>query len=132
MKKNKAMIITFLAPVVIFFVLIYLYPIIRTIIMTFFYIDGVTDSMSDWTFVGINNYQDLLNTSLFRISMMNLFKIWSLGGIIVLSISLLFAVILTSGIRFKSFFRAVIYLPNVVSAVALATVWLQFVHSTKE
>ena len=45
--------------------------------------------------------------------------------------ALLFAVILNSGIRFKKFFRAVIYLPNIVSAVALATMWLQFVYNTR-
>lgn len=44
---------------------------------------------------------------------------------------LLFAVILTSGIRGKKIFRAIIYLPNIVSAVALATMWLQYVYSPK-
>ena len=63
--------------------------------------------------------------------MMNILKIWALGGIIVLSVSLLFGVILTSGIRGKKFFRAIIYLPNIVSAVALATMWLQYVYSSK-
>ena len=48
-----------------------------------------------------------------------------------MSLALLFAVIITSGIRFKSFFRAMIYLPNIVSAVALATMWLQYVYSPK-
>lgn len=59
----------------------------------------------------------------------NMFRIWLVGGIIVLSFSLLFAVILTSGIRFKKFFRAAIYLPNVISAVALATMWIQYVYN---
>ena len=36
---------------------------------------------------------------------------------------------LTSGIRFKKFFRAAIYLPNVISAVALATMWIQYVYN---
>lgn len=129
MKKNKAMIVTFLAPAVLFFVVIFVYPIIRTLLMSFFHIEGVTDSMSLWTFTGIENYKTLLTTSLFRTAMMNLAKIWLYGGIIVMSMSLLFAVILTSGIRFKKFFRAVIYLPNIVSAVALATMWLQYVYS---
>jgi multiple sugar transport system permease protein len=63
--------------------------------------------------------------------MWNLARIWFIGGIIVMSLALLFAVIITSGIRFKSFFRAMIYLPNIVSAVALATMWLQYVYSPK-
>ena len=47
----------------------------------------------------------------------------------VLAFALLFAVILTSGIRFKKFFRAAIYLPNIISAVALATMWIQYIYN---
>ncbi|MDD3218549.1 MAG: sugar ABC transporter permease [Lachnospiraceae bacterium] len=131
MKKNKSMIITFLAPAVILFCLIFLYPILRTLLMSFFHITGVTDSMDKWQFIGVGNYVKLFQTSLFRTSMINLAKIWFFGGLIVMSISLLLAVVLTSGIRFKKFFRAIIYLPNIVSAVALATMWLQYVYSPK-
>ena len=131
MKKNKGMIIVFMTPAVVMFVLVFLYPIIRTILMSFFKIEGITDPMSKWTFSGIDNYVKLANTTLFRISMWNLARIWFIGGIIVMSLALLFAVIITSGIRFKSFFRAMIYLPNIVSAVALATMWLQYVYSPK-
>lgn len=99
--------------------------------MSFFSITGVTDSISKWQFSGINNYIKLTKTSLFRISMFNLARIWFFGGIIVMTISLLLAAILSSGIRFKRFYRAIIYLPNIVSAVALATMWLQYVYSPK-
>ena len=129
MKKNKGMIVLFLAPAVLFFLVIFVYPIIRTALMTFFKIEGVTDAIGLWQFVGLENYIKLLNTSLFRTAMANLGKIWLIGGAIVLSLSLLFGVIITSGIRFKKFFRAVIYLPNIVSAVALATMWLQYVYN---
>ncbi|MEG1293027.1 MAG: sugar ABC transporter permease, partial [Clostridium sp.] len=131
MKKNKAMIVTFMAPALIMFILVFLYPICRTIAMSFFKIEGITDSVSKWQFTGIENYTKLMTTTLFKTSMWNLFRIWLIGGIIVMSLALLFAVILTSGIRFKSFFRAMIYLPNVVSAVALATMWLQYVYNSK-
>ena len=131
MKNNKKMIVGFLAPAVIIFLIVFLYPIVRTIMMSFFKIDSVTDTTDLWTFVGIQNYEKLFATAIFRKSMLNLFKIWAIGGAIVLSVSLLFGVILTSGIRGKKFFRAVIYLPNLVSAVALATMWLQYVYSSK-
>ena len=131
MKKNKTMIAVFLTPAVLMFVLIFLYPILRTVLMSFFKIEGITDSMAKWQFTGLANYSKLAGTSLFRISMWNLFRIWLIGGLVVMSLALLFAVIITSGIRFKSFFRAMIYLPNVVSAVALATMWLQYVYSPK-
>lgn len=131
MKKNKTMIVVFLAPAVIMFCIIFLYPIVRTIAMSFFKIEGVTDSMSRWQFSGLANYIKLFNTELFRISMWNIFRIWLFGGILVMGLALLFAAILTSGIRFKNAFRAIIYMPNVVSAVALATMWLQYVFSPK-
>lgn len=131
MKKNKPMIVIFLTPAVILFLGIFLYPIVRTVIMSFFKIEGITDSVGLWTFVGIDNYVKLINTSLFRTSCFNLFRIWLVGGLVVMTLSLLFAVILTSGIRGKKFFRAVIYMPNIVSAVALATMWLQYVYSPR-
>lgn len=129
MKKNKGMIIAFITPAVLMFCIIFLYPIIKTICMSFFSIGFVTDSFDKWSFVGIRNYVKLFTTKLFQISLTNLLKIWLIGGIIVMVLALLFAVILNSGIRFKKFFRAVIYMPNVVSAVALATMWLQYVYS---
>lgn len=131
MKKNKGMIIAFMTPAVLMFVLVFLYPILRTILMSFFKIENITDSISKWQFTGLANFSKLANTALFRQSMWNLARIWLIGGLIVMSLALLFAVIITSGIRFKSFFRAVIYLPNIVSAVALATMWLQYVYSPK-
>ena len=129
MKKRKRVLFLFLAPAVLLFLLVFVYPIIRTVLMSFFRIDAVTDRMLAWQFTGLANYIKLANTSIFRASMMNLLKIWLFGGIIVMSLVLLFAVILTSGIRFKKFFGAVIYMPNIVSAVALATMWLQYVYS---
>ena len=129
MKKNKGMIVGFLAPAVIIFLIVFLYPIVRTVIMSFFNIESVTDAFEYWEFVGIDNYTKLFKTQIFVLAMKNILKIWLIGGIIVMALSLLFGVILTSGIRGKKFFRAVIYLPNIVSAVALATMWRQYVFA---
>lgn len=130
-KKSKTMIVAFLAPALIIFFTIFVYPIFRTVFMSFFYVENITSAVREWRFVGFENFVSLVNTQLFRIAMYNLFRIWAVGGLVVLSIALLFAVILNSGIRFKKFFRAVIYLPNIVSAVALATMWLQFVYNPR-
>lgn len=129
MKKSKTMIVCFLTPAMLLFCLVFLYPILRTLVMSFFHLEAVTDKIGDWSFVGVSNFVKLAKTSLFKTSMWNLFRIWLVGGIVVLSLALLFAVIITSGIRGKKIFRAIIYLPNVVSAVALATMWLQWVYS---
>lgn len=62
--------------------------------------------------------------------MENIGNIWLVGGAGVMFLSLLFAVILTSGVQFKSFFRSAIYLPNVISAVAMGTMWINYVYNT--
>lgn len=131
MKKHKGMLIAFLAPALIFFVLIFVYPIIRTLIMSLYKVESVTAKMAEWSFVGLENFVKLFNTQLFQTAMWNLFRIWLIGGIIVMSLALLFAVFLNSGVRGKKFYRAVIYMPNVISAVALATMWLQYVYNPR-
>ena len=129
MKKNKAMIAGFVLPCTLSLLIIYLYPVIRTIVMSFFAIDSVTASVSEWSFNGLGNYARIFGSATYLTSLSNMLKIWFVGGILTLTIALLFAVILTSGIRFKKFFRAAIYLPNVISAVALATMWIQYVYN---
>jgi multiple sugar transport system permease protein len=131
MKRSRGMIVAFIAPALILFVSIFIYPIIRTVVMSFHKVESVTASTAEWTFTGLENYARLIETELFRTSMWNLLRIWFVGGACVLSLALLFAVILNSGIRLKRFFRAVIYLPNIISAVALATMWLQYVYNQR-
>ncbi|MEG0935981.1 MAG: sugar ABC transporter permease [Clostridia bacterium] len=131
MKKSKAMVVVFLAPALLFFCAIFVYPILRTLVMSAFNVENVTSSFDQWKYVGLDNYKQLTTISLFRISMWNLFRIWAVGGIIVMALALMFAVILNSGIRFKRFFRAIIYMPNIISAVALATMWLQYVYNPR-
>ena len=129
MKKNKGMIAAFVLPCTLSLLIMYLYPVIRTIIMSFFAIDSVTASVSEWSFNGLGNYARIFGSATYLTSLSNMLRIWLVGGILTLTIALLFAVILTSGIRFKKFFRAAIYLPNVISAVALATMWIQYVYN---
>lgn len=130
-KKNRGMIIAFVTPALLFFGATFVYPIIRTALMSFFRIEHITASMDEWQFAGFGNYLKLMDTPVFRTACINLLKIWLFGGVIVMTLALLFAAILSSGIRGKKFFRAVIYLPNVVSAVALAIMWQQYVYSNQ-
>ena len=125
------MIVCFLTPALLFFIIMFLYPIIRTVIMSFFNVEGVSDPVSTWTFAGLDNYTKLLAIPLFRTSMINMIKIWLIGGLGVMIVSLLFAVILTSGVRAKSFWRAVIYVPNIINAVAISTMWIQYVFNKR-
>ena len=129
MKKNKTMIALFIAPTVISLLVMYLYPVTRTVIMSFFDVDSVTAGLSEWSFNGLANYTKIFHTASFIASMKNMLVIWLVGGIVSLFLSMVMAVVLTSGIRGAKFFKATIYMPNIISAVALATMWVQYIFN---
>ena len=130
-KSRLPMIIIFLFPAIFLYGLIFFYPTVKTIIMSFFKMGSISDKMSEWFFNGFGNYNNLLNSQLFMQSLKNIFFIWLIGGIIIFFFAMLFAIILTSGVKLKSFFRSIIYLPNVVSAVAMATMWIHYIYNSK-
>lgn len=131
MKRNRTMFIVFLAPAIISYLIIFIYPTVRTFTMSFFYVDNITAKMATWNFSGFKNYFSLFRSELFVQSFKNILKIWFFGGIGIFTVAIFFAVILTSGVKAKSFFRSIIYLPNVISAVAMGTMWMQYVYSSK-
>ena len=118
------MIVCFLTPALFMFLMVFLYPLCRTIAMSFFHVEGVSDAVNTWTFAGLENYITLINTPIFYDAMFNMLKIWLWGGIIVMVISMLFAAILTSGVRGKTFYKTVVYIPNIINAVAMSTMWI--------
>lgn len=131
MKKKKWFVVRFLTPAMLCLLVIFLYPMVRTVLMSFNKVGFVTDSMKDWKFVGLDNYSKLLTSPLFRRSLINILKIWLIGGVIILSLAMLYSVIITSGIKGKNFWRSMLYLPHIISSVALASMWLQYVFNNQ-
>ncbi|MBE6830770.1 MAG: sugar ABC transporter permease, partial [Ruminococcaceae bacterium] len=79
--KNKSMIVIFLAPAIFLYTVVFLYPTIRTVIMSFFKVEGVTDAVSGWKFNGLGNFRTLFHTPLFMSAMQNISLIWLVGGV---------------------------------------------------
>ena len=128
LKPKRGVILLFLGPAVLFYVLVFLYPTIRTMAMSFFKVEVVSDSISKWNFNGFDNYKFIFNANVFVNSMKNMARLWFFGGLGVMITAMLFAVILTgAGMKGVKFFRSVIYLPYTVSAVAMGTMWLNYV-----
>lgn len=130
-KSKKIMIAVFTIPAALAFLIVFAYPVVRTVMMSFYNIENVVSGMSEWKFTGFENFVSLVQTPLFRQTWVTFLKIWIFGGLAVMSIALVMAVILTSGIRFKAFYRAAIYLPNIISAVALANMWIHYAFNVK-
>ena len=96
MKKNKTMIFLFILPTVLCLLFMYVYPVVRTVIMSFFKVESLTATTSTWSFYGLQNYFKILRNAGFISSIKNMVMIWLVGGIITMCLSMLMAVILTS------------------------------------
>lgn len=131
MKQTKASILYFMGPAMLLFCLIFIYPVSRTAIMSFFSVKSVTSAVSTWSWAGLDNYIKLFHTPLFITSVINIGKIWLYCGIACLGLAIVLAIILTSGLRGQKFFRAIIYMPNVIAAVAVGYMWLLYVYNAK-
>lgn len=130
-RKNRLFIFCCIMPAVLAFGLIFAFPIIKIAIMSLFNMNNPSAQMSEWTFAGLQNFIDLFNSSMFRHSVWNMGKIWLFGGAATMLLGMIFAVILTSGVRFTPFFKAAIYLPNIITAVAMANMWIHYVFNVK-
>lgn len=112
--------ILFLLPVSIFFLLFFVYPFIFTIFTSFTNWRGI----GSMKFNGLANYKKLLQDATFRKALGNNI-IWSLcQGFIQVPLACLVAMILVRKPKGWQFLRTVYYLPNVISTVALAMVWV--------
>ncbi|MDX2006941.1 MAG: sugar ABC transporter permease [Meiothermus sp.] len=88
-------------------------------------------SFTDWNMirpekhlVGLKNYQELLTSPVFYQVLGNTLVFAFFTVFIRLGLSLLLAVLLFQNIRFKTFFRTIIFLPFVTSTAVAAIVWL--------
>ena len=75
--------------------------------------------------VGLYNYQVLFKDSLFWKALVNTVRFMLMGIPLEMLLSLLFAMLLSRGLRFESFFRTAFFAPGVCSVVAMAMVWRQ-------
>ena len=110
----------FYAPALIMLVLFSLYPLIS----------GIGISLTSWDgfnpekiFVGLSNYMTMLRDANFRMTLINTF-IYGIGSTIIQQVlGLGLALLLNSKIKGCNLMRAIIYLPALVSAVIMGTMY---------
>ena len=130
-KSERTMLVGFLAPVVAIFLVFFTYPALRTVYMSLFKMTGLAQASSEWEFVGFQNYSELFQHPLFKLSYINIIKIGVIGGIATFAVALFFAVVLSAKVKGKKLWRAVVYLPNIITPVALVTMWNQYIFNNE-
>ena len=119
MLKRKRVLVL-LIPALTLYLALFLFPAVQSLWVSLHEWSGFTAKMK-W--VGLANYKELLTDDLFWMSMFTTLKVLFIGGALIFILSFLFTFFLQSGIRGRKFFRAVIFYPNVVAPIALATFW---------
>ena len=110
----------FIAPFIIFFLVVYLYPFFKTIMMSFQRIDGPNHI----TWIAWSNYQKLFRDRNFFQSLMTTLRyaVWDLA--ILCTVPLIVAVILNSGyVKFPAFFKSVFFIPALTSTIVAGIVF---------
>lgn len=109
----------FLLPVIIGFLIFTLIPVGMSLYYSFTKYDGITKPV----FLGLDNYKALFKDKEFLLSLKNTFVFTISTVPLGAFLSLLFAQLLNSNIRGKKIYRSIIFIPNIVSYVAVAMVW---------
>lgn len=129
MKKRTRLIILFLLPAGLLYLVFFLVPSVWAFYFSAFDWSGFSAAMK---FVGIGNYVKMLtHDAIFWRSFGNTVKILFIGGGITISLAFMLAVLINSGIKGKKIFRALIFLPNVIATIALTTMFAFAIYSSR-
>ncbi|MGL4671173.1 MAG: carbohydrate ABC transporter permease [Cetobacterium sp.] len=111
--------IIFILPFLIVYLVFNIYPILRTLYLSFTNFRGYGEA----TFIGVQNYSRLLSDDMFIQSFINTLKIWGINIVVQLGMALGLTIIF-SDIRYKvkglSVYRAIFFLPNLIATASVA------------
>jgi len=110
----------FIAPAFTLYGAFMLYPLVRAAQFSLF----SWDTISPAVFVGLQNYVDLARSEDLRNSFLHAFVLIFFYAVMPLAVGLVIAAILNRAkVRGMSFFRTVIFLPQVIAMVVVAVAW---------
>ncbi|TAX46443.1 sugar ABC transporter permease [Rhizobium leguminosarum] len=122
LQNNNVLGFLFMLPAAVFLVCFLTYPLGLGVWL------GFTDTRigRDGIFIGLENYQFLMDDSVFWLSVFNTILYTSVASVLKFALGLWLAMLLNQHLPFKSFFRAIVLLPWVVPTVlsALAFWWI--------
>jgi raffinose/stachyose/melibiose transport system permease protein len=111
----------YLAPAFFFYLLFAFGPLAYTTWLSFFDWDGLTVG----TWVGLDNYDEILSDPDIRASFVHSFVLILFYAILPCVLGLLLASVIAHGrVRGVTFFRAVLFLPQTIATVVVAIVWV--------
>ncbi|MEG1323198.1 MAG: sugar ABC transporter permease, partial [Ruthenibacterium sp.] len=127
-RSMLVMIVLFLAPALLFYSVLFIYPTIKAFYISAFDWNGFTSGKK---FIGFDNFKELFgDTRFWSVAVKNSALITFLGGAIIFGIAFLLCSVLSSKVKGKKFFRALIFFPAVINPIAIAVLWT-FIYDNK-
>ena len=109
----------FALPTLLAFTIVFLIPFIAGVYLSFTSFTTVTDA----TFVGLQNYKAVFSDSEFGYSFLFTFLFAVVSVITVNLIAFGLALLLTGKIKGTNFFRTVFFMPNLIGGIVLGYIW---------
>ena len=119
--KNSILYFLFILPALFFFFLFFLYPFFRSLWISLTDAYGFNPEIH---FIGLANYWEALSNKGFLNSIWVTVKYTAFVTIFANVCALFFALLLDGRCAFKKFFRAVFFLPNLMSLIIVSFVWV--------
>lgn len=123
-QSNKLTVLSFLLPGFVGFILFVFLPMITTVGVAFTNYSGG----SKWQFVGLRNFVQLFQSTIFRNSLLITIKFVCISVVLQLGLGLIFALILNQKIFGQKFFRSLFFMPNVLSTVGVSLAFSMIFH----
>ena len=119
--KEKTFNLLFIVPALVLFLIFNLYPLLRTIQLSFFEWNGID---KDMLFIGFAQYKHIIfNNPAFWKSMWNAAYITFLCLTLQNGLALLLAILVNRQIKGENIFRVIFFLPPVLSGIVVGLIW---------
>jgi N-acetylglucosamine transport system permease protein len=128
MNRHKyRVIIPFLAPAVILYLVFVIYPYGRSMYNSFTSWKGVS---ANQPFVGFYNYIRMINDEYFWNALWHNVQYLFFLPVIILLLSLFLAFVISQGVKGSRFYRVTFFFPQVVLVISIAVLWSYIFHPT--
>lgn len=120
-RKQNAVYLAFIIPALLFFCTFFLYPFIKSLWLSLTDAYGYNPRQH---FIGLKNYAEVLKNPGFlnslKVTLLYTAFVTVVANLIALGLSFL----LDGNVRFKKIFRAVFFLPNLMSLIIVSFIWV--------
>ena len=126
-KHKYRVIIPFLAPAILLYLVFVIYPYGRSMYNSFTSWKGVS---ANQPWVGLRNYDRMIHDEFFWNALAHNFQYLLFLPLITISLSLFLAFMINQRVRLSKFFRVTFFFPQVISIISIGVLWSYIYHPT--